>query len=99
MSNILIIEDRVDLANLVRSFLEYEEHNVEALHSGGGAAQKIKSGSFDLVILDWDLPEVSGIEILKDVRAAGTLTPILMLTGKKKSPTRKLASTKVPTTT
>lgn len=82
MSNILIIEDKIDLANLVRSFLEYEEHQVEALHTGSGAVEKIQTGSFDLIILDWDLPEVSGIDILKTVRAAGTLTPVLMLTGK-----------------
>jgi serine/threonine protein kinase/CheY-like chemotaxis protein len=82
MSNILIIEDKIDLANLVRSYLEYEEHNVEALHTGGEALQTIQAGSFDLIILDWDLPEVSGIDILKNLRAAGTLTPVLMLTGK-----------------
>ncbi|MDZ4835333.1 MAG: protein kinase [Candidatus Melainabacteria bacterium] len=82
MPNILIIEDKIDLANLVRSYLEYEEHKVEALHSGGGALQKIQAGSFDLIILDWDLPEMSGIDILKGLRATGTLTPVLMLTGK-----------------
>ncbi len=82
MSNILIIEDKVDLANLVQSFLEHEQYNVDALNSGGGAVEKITEGDFDLIILDWDLPEVSGIEILKTLRASGNLIPVLMLTGK-----------------
>lgn len=82
MSNILIIEDKVDLADLVRSFLEYQEHNVEALHSGGPALKKIQNGLFDLIILDWDLPEVNGIDILRELRASGSSTPVLMLTGK-----------------
>jgi DNA-binding response OmpR family regulator len=82
MANILIVEDRIDLANLVRSFLEYEDHKVDAIHTGGTAVERITGGGFDLVILDWDLPEVPGIEILKGVRANGVSTPILMLTGK-----------------
>jgi len=82
MANILIVEDKIDLANLVRSYLEYEEHEVEMLHAGGSAQERIDRGLFDLIILDWDLPEVSGIEILKTMRASGSATPVLMLTGK-----------------
>ncbi|MBX3076645.1 protein kinase [Candidatus Obscuribacterales bacterium] len=82
MANILIVEDRIDLANLVRSFLEFEDHSVDAIHSGGTAIERITGGDYHLVILDWDLPEVAGIEILKSVRAKGISTPILMLTGK-----------------
>jgi DNA-binding response OmpR family regulator len=38
---------------------------------------------YDVVILDWNLPEVEGIDILKDFRSRGGTTPVLMLTGKK----------------
>lgn len=82
MANILIVEDRFDLANLVRSFLEFEDHEVEAMHSGGNAIERITSGDYHLVILDWDLPEVPGIDVLKGIRANGISTPVLMLTGK-----------------
>lgn len=82
MPNILIVEDRIDLANLVRSFLEFEDYHVEAIHAGGTAVEHITGGDFDLVILDWDLPEVPGIEILKTLRATGVSIPVLMLTGK-----------------
>ena len=82
MANILIVEDRVDLANLVRSFLEFEDHDVEAMHSGGNAIERITGGDYQLVILDWDLPEVPGIDVLKGIRANGISTPVLMLTGK-----------------
>lgn len=82
MANILIVEDRIDLANLVRSFLEFEDHEVEAMHSGGNAIERITSGDYHLVILDWDLPEVPGIDVLKGIRANGISTPVLMLTGK-----------------
>lgn len=82
MAKILIVEDKVDLAVLIRSYLEFQDHDAEAIHNGGEASELLRSESFDLIILDWDLPEVSGIELLRQVRAAGSSTPVLMLTGK-----------------
>jgi len=82
MAKILIIEERVDLANLVRSRLEIDEHAVETIYCGGDAQGTIQSGEFDLIIADWELPKVAGLEILKQLRSAGDSTPLIMLVGK-----------------
>lgn len=82
MAKICVIEDNPDLANMVKTFLLFEHHTVETIAHGGQAQDHLRTFEYDLIILDWDLPEVSGIEILKDYRARGGQTPVLMLTGK-----------------
>lgn len=83
MAKVLIVEDNQDLANLVRSMLEFEDHTVHAFHTGSEGRDNILKQPYDLVILDWDLPGVSGIEILKEFRNHGGTTPVLMLTGRQ----------------
>lgn len=82
MAKICVIEDNADLANMVRTFLLFEHHTVETIGNGAEATDHLKTFEYDLIILDWELPEVSGIEILKQYRAKGGQSPVLMLTGK-----------------
>jgi DNA-binding response OmpR family regulator len=82
MAKVLLVEDDKDLANMVRTFLLFEHHSVETLFDGKGAVEHLKAYPYDIIILDWELPEQSGIEILKEYRQRGGTTPILMLTGK-----------------
>jgi DNA-binding response OmpR family regulator len=82
MAKVLLVEDDKDLANMVRTFLLFEHHAVESLFDGKGAVEHLKAYPYDIIILDWELPERSGIEILKEYRQRGGTTPILMLTGK-----------------
>jgi len=82
MAKICVIEDNADLANMVRTFLIFEHHTVETIAHGGEARDHLKTFDYDLIVLDWELPEVSGIEILKDYRQRGGQAPVLMLTGK-----------------
>ncbi len=93
MAKILIVEDKVDLAVLIRSYLEFQDHNAETIHNGAEARDMLKTNSFDLIILDWDLPEVSGIDILRQLRASGCRTPVLMLTGKNSIMDKQLGFT------
>ncbi|CAN5510977.1 hypothetical protein BH11CYA1_BH11CYA1_14620 [soil metagenome] len=81
MPRVLVVEDNVDLTNVVRSLLEFENHTVDIFHSGSEGLAHILANPYDLVILDWDLPEVSGLEILKQFRQRGAKTPVIMLTG------------------
>ncbi len=83
MANILIVEDDVDLACLVCDRLEAENHQVEMVHRGDKAQQLLQNAVFDLMLIDWELPGLSGPEICKGLREAGGQTLILMLTGKK----------------
>lgn len=83
MAKVLLVEDNKDLANLVRSYLEFEKHTVHTAFDGQDGRDSILNQPFDLIILDWDLPELSGIEILRDFRAQGGNTPVIMLTGRQ----------------
>jgi len=82
MAKILVVEDDLDLCSRVVEWLSFEQHTVEAVHDGREGSERLKFYSYELVILDWDLPNVPGIEICKRFRATGGLTPVLMLTGK-----------------
>lgn len=59
-----------------------ENHRVEKCVRGDEAEFMLRTYEFDLIVLDWDLPSKSGLDVCKDYRAQGGKTPILMLTGK-----------------
>lgn len=82
MAKILIVEDDEDLCQALHSWLKNEHHTVESTMDGGMAEHLLKTSSYDILIVDWDLPSRSGIEICKTLRSGGSTMPILMLTGK-----------------
>jgi len=82
MAKILLVEDDLPLARTVKGWLSLEHHSVETVHNGLQALDTLAVYEYDLIILDWQLPELSGLEVCKQFRARGGLTPILMLTGK-----------------
>lgn len=82
MAKILIVEDDLSIAKSISDWLVYEKHTIEHVDSGNEAWDRLRFYSYDLIILDWQLPEKSGLELLKDFRARGASSPVLMLTGK-----------------
>src|ERR1700752_3040990 len=80
-ASILIVEDEDALTLLLRYNLETQGYEVETLARGDEADTRLKEGTPDLVILDWMLPGLSGIELCRRLRARpGTQTlPIIML--------------------
>lgn len=83
MAKILLVEDDRALAQTVCDWLDFENHVVDVAHDGLDGRQLIASSHFDLMIFDWDLPGVAGIDILRGYRSSGGQTPCLMLTGKR----------------
>ena len=81
---ILIVDDEPNVVELVDYNLKLNGFTTDTAFDGRTAMQKIKEGSYDLVILDQMLPLVSGIEVLKSIREHKDLntTPVLMLTAK-----------------
>lgn len=67
---------------MVGSFLGFEGHEMTVAYDGAQGLAALQSRPFDLIILDWDLPEINGLELLKAFRANGGDTPVIMLTGK-----------------
>lgn len=90
MAKILLVEDDKDLVGMVRSMLQSEHHTVEALSNGSDATQHLRIYPYDIIVLDWELPGASGIEILKQFRSSGGKTPIIMLTGRDKIDDKEL---------
>lgn len=83
MAKILLVEDDKKLAHTVQMLLELESHKVEMAHDGREAEDRLAAFDYDLLILDWDLPEKSGVEVCRGFRSRGGSTPVLMLTGKQ----------------
>jgi DNA-binding response OmpR family regulator len=82
MAKILVIEDDVDLAGMVVDWLNFEHYTVELVYTGTDGMDRLAVSAYDAVILDWDLPGVSGVEICRRFRSEGGTTPMIMLTGK-----------------
>lgn len=82
---ILVVEDEAHLADGVRFNLEAEGYSVVVVGDGRAAVELLTDsgrGSFDLVLLDLMLPEMSGFEVARRTRAAGNFVTILILTAK-----------------
>lgn len=81
MSRILIVEDELDLANLIKDYLEKELYEVEICSQGDKAIEIFDKFKPSLVILDLMLPGMSGYEICQNIRIKSTI-PILILSAK-----------------
>ncbi|ARV60339.1 DNA-binding response regulator [Nostocales cyanobacterium HT-58-2] len=79
---ILLVED--DLAQLepLRAALTKAGHNVDAIEDGETAQWLLSQKNYDLLILDWMLPKVSGVDLCLEYRRAGKTAPVMMLTAK-----------------
>lgn len=82
MAKILVVEDDKLLGPTIEDWLKGEKHTVELVVDGREGLDRLKFYDYDLIILDWQLPEVSGLEICKQYRISGGKTPVLFLTGK-----------------
>lgn len=82
MAKIFIVEDDKNLSANLRDLLALDRHIVETVDSGRQALDHLRVSKFDIVILDWCLPDITGLEICQKFRERGGTTPILMLTGK-----------------
>lgn len=83
MPRIFILEDNPSMLAEVQRVVEFEKHQTECASNLAEARQILCApNSFDLLILDWEVPDGSGMELCAELRAAGETTSILMLTGK-----------------
>jgi len=80
--NILFIEDEAALAKFVKLELEYEGYEVTIAPEGLSGLSTAREKSPDLILLDWMLPGISGLEICRRLRQTGDKVPIIMLTAK-----------------
>jgi DNA-binding response OmpR family regulator len=62
--------------------LEHDRHLVDHVSRGGDALAQVKSHAYDLVILDWMLPDINGLDVCSQYRKTGGKVPVLMLTAR-----------------
>jgi two-component system, OmpR family, response regulator QseB len=79
---VLVVEDDRDVSDAIRNALILESHHADVVRDGSQALTALDGDHFDLMILDLGLPEVSGLEVLRQVRARGGSIPILILTAR-----------------
>lgn len=81
-AHILLVEDEVKLAKFIQLELGYEGYQISVAHDGLAGLTAAREGEPDLVILDWMLPGLSGVEICRRLRTTGDQVPIILLTAK-----------------
>ena len=86
--SVLIVDDYRTMLRIIRNLLkQINFNNVEEASDGGEALQKLRSGSFGLVISDWNMEPMTGLQLLQEVRADVRLkpTPFIMVTAESKA--------------
>ena len=79
---ILIVEDEVRLASTLQDLLELNGYTADMCHDGESGLDNALTGIYDIMILDVMLPKMNGFPVLRQLRAAGNSTPVLMLTAR-----------------
>lgn len=79
---ILIVEDEVGISNFLKQGLEEEGYEISLAFNGSDGLTLAQTNNFDLILLDWMLPGLAGIEVCKAIREENKQIPILFLTAK-----------------
>ena len=80
-ARLLIVDDDPNLRRFLRAELELEGYSCQEAATGQQALELIRGEPWDLLVLDWTLPDFSGVEICRRLRSSHNPTPVLMLTG------------------
>lgn len=81
--NFAVIEDSRSQAEVLKALLKSEGHQVEVFADGGSCLEAIKTRSFDFFVIDWNLPDIGGDEVLKRIREhCGWDVPVVFCTGR-----------------
>ena len=83
MSNkVLLVEDEKDLARAEKAILNFNGYEVDISYNGLEALNMTKQRNYDAIVMDVMMPEMDGIEALKEMRKSGVNTPVILLTAK-----------------
>jgi DNA-binding response OmpR family regulator len=80
--HILIVEDEVGIVQFLQQGLEEEGYQISSASDGLKGFEIIQRENFDLILLDWMLPKMTGVELCRAIRLKNTSTPIIFLTAK-----------------
>ena len=77
---VLLIEDDIQLNTTITNFLQLIQYNVKSIFDGEVAINTIDESDFDLYIIDINIPNISGLDIIKYIRQKDTNSPIIIIT-------------------
>ena len=81
-NRVLLVDDDTQLTEMLAEYLEPEGMSIAAVASGTQGLRRAQQEEYDLIVLDVMLPGLSGFDVLRQMREAGVLTPVLMLTAR-----------------
>ena len=79
---ILIVEDEAGISQFLKQGLEEENYQISLAYNGRDGLKSALANNYDLLLLDWMLPGMNGVEICTEFRKKNTTTPIIFLTAK-----------------
>ena len=77
---ILVVDDEPDIRESLEVLLRMEGYDVDLARDGGEGLDKLESSTYDLVLLDFMMPDRSGMDVLRVIRDRDRVTPIFMIT-------------------
>lgn len=80
--HILIVEDEAGIVQFLKQGLEEEGYKITTASDGAAGFELIQKQKFDLILLDWMLPKINGLDLCKAIRVKDSTTPIIFLTAK-----------------
>jgi len=81
--NILIVEDDIELAEQIAKLLVAEKYKCDIANSAREARALYEENSYQLILMDWNLPDSTGIELIKEIRGYSDNVSVLMLSGRE----------------
>lgn len=81
MANVLLVDDDESILFAAQGFLEHFDHLVQLGRNGEEALQQACAGDFDCVVMDINMPEMTGVVALRRLREEGVVTPVILITG------------------
>lgn len=82
LMDVLVIEDEAKVVEFIAKGLDEEGYTVTAAYTGKQGLDLLKAHKYDIVLLDLMIPEIDGLKVLRNMRAWGINTPVLIITAK-----------------
>lgn len=91
LAKILLVDDDAQLSRQIKAWLGYDAHQMELAADTTNGLKRLNSQTFDLIILDWMLPDGSGLDLCRHYRSSGGQAPIIMLSARQAIDDKALA--------
>lgn len=78
---ILVVDDEVEIANLVKNYLTLCDYDVEAFYNPVEALERIKTSKFHIVITDIVMPDMSGVDLIREIKKHDGMIQVIAITG------------------